>query len=307
MKYLLIALLLFSPDSLDVSFYPKDKKQAYPIEVLTNGVIEVTILLPDAEKGYYRSTRFDWSGIIAQVEYDGHTYFQEWGNYNGTITPGNHDPLKAGTGTGTVEEFRDAPGYNEANPGDPFLKIGVGVLERADEKSHHWDFPYKVIEPGTWKVRIRKNSIRFVQEIETDFGYAYDYEKIIVLCDNKPELEIFHTLTNTGKKNIQSNPYCHNFFQFDGQEVGADYQIDFPKPIKAIDEFDPRVTIQDNFLKLNDDLTGSDPVGGHIDPAEAKSFVLSNVKQKLQLRLFLMCFQVRFTFTFGNCLFARSR
>lgn len=280
MRCFFSAVVLFVITISIVSANSIGEGKNYPVEVFKNKFLKVTVLLPDAEHGYYRSTRFDWSGIIAQVEYDGHTYFQEWENYNGTITPGNHDPLKAGTGTGTVEEFRDAPGYEEAKPGDPFLKIGVGVLERADEKPYHWDFPYKVIEPGTWKVRIRKNSIRFIQKIKTDFGYAYRYEKTIILNDNNAELEIIHNLKNTGEKEIHANPYCHNFFQFDGQEIGTDYKIEFPKPIKAIDEFDSRVTIQYNSLKLNSELSGSDWVGGHIDPAEAKTFVLKNSKTK---------------------------
>ena len=94
--------------------------------------------MPDEEKGYYRSTRFDWSGIIAQVEYVGLSFFQEWIDYIGTISPGKLDSYDSGTGTGTAEEFRKPLGYEDAKPGSPFLKIGVGILERADEKPYHF-------------------------------------------------------------------------------------------------------------------------------------------------------------------------
>lgn len=221
MKYFILMTLLITLTILGNSVNPKSKKHNYPLEIITNGILKVTVMLPDADNGYYRSTRFDWSGIIAQVEYDNHTYFQNWEYYNGTLTGGPHDPLNAGTGTGTVEEFRDAPGYDEAKVGEPFLKIGVGILERAENKPHHWNFPYKFVKKGEWKVVTKKNSIRFVQKIETDFDYGYRYEKTIVLKENKPEVEIIHTLKNTGEKEIHANPYCHNFFQFDGQEVGA--------------------------------------------------------------------------------------
>ena len=257
----------------------------YPVEIITNKYLKVTILLPDAEKSYYCSTRFDWSGIIAQVEYEGHTFFQEWENYNGTIKPGNHDPLKAATATGTAEEFRNAPGYAEAKPGEPFLKIGVGILEKADNNPYHWDSPYKIIQPGKWDVKVKKHSICFIQEIKTNFGYAYRYKKTIVLNKNKTELEIRHELENTGKKELHANPYCHNFFQFDDHDIGADYVVEFPGNIKAVDKFDSRVTIENNYLKLNTGLQGNDWVGGHIDSAEALRFTLRNSKTKTSVEV----------------------
>ena len=39
----------------------------YPTTILKSRNLKVTVLLPDEINGYYRSTRFDWSGIIAQV------------------------------------------------------------------------------------------------------------------------------------------------------------------------------------------------------------------------------------------------
>jgi hypothetical protein len=36
------------------------------VELKTNG-LKMTVYLPDAEKGFYRGTRFDWSGVIGPV------------------------------------------------------------------------------------------------------------------------------------------------------------------------------------------------------------------------------------------------
>ena len=36
------------------------------------------LYLPDAQQGYYRATRFDWSGQIASLESQGHNYFGQW-------------------------------------------------------------------------------------------------------------------------------------------------------------------------------------------------------------------------------------
>src|SRR5262245_27191873 len=50
----------------------------YPQAVISNGQIRATVYLPDAQKGVYRSTRFDWSGVIASLEYKGHRYYGPW-------------------------------------------------------------------------------------------------------------------------------------------------------------------------------------------------------------------------------------
>ena len=52
--------------------------QSYPSHMITNGEITARIYLPDAKTGFYRSTRFDWSGAIASLEYKGHNYYGNW-------------------------------------------------------------------------------------------------------------------------------------------------------------------------------------------------------------------------------------
>ena len=49
----------------------------YPHTVITNGIVEASVFLPDSEKGFYRSSRYDWSGIIGQLTFKGHTYFMK--------------------------------------------------------------------------------------------------------------------------------------------------------------------------------------------------------------------------------------
>ncbi len=46
----------------------------YPKITLANGEIVTDIFLPDAEKGYYRDARFDWSGMIDQIRMGEHTF-----------------------------------------------------------------------------------------------------------------------------------------------------------------------------------------------------------------------------------------
>src|SRR4051795_8775205 len=46
-----------------------------PRAELSNGTIRVKLFLPDAANGFYRATRFDWSGMIETVEYGGRTFY----------------------------------------------------------------------------------------------------------------------------------------------------------------------------------------------------------------------------------------
>src|SRR5689334_22915794 len=98
--------------------------EAYPTCTLSSRLLQARLYLPDATNGYYRGTRFDWSGLISRVDWDGHKFFCDFKR--------EHDPLNHDDICGTAEEFgiEAAPSYAEAKPGEPFIKIGIGVLER---------------------------------------------------------------------------------------------------------------------------------------------------------------------------------
>ena len=92
---------------------------------IANSKVKAKLYLPDAAQGYYRATRFDWSGVVPCLTFKGHTYFGVWFK--------RYDPLVNDSITGPVEEFRSSDGlssihYDEAKAGDLFLKPGVGVL-----------------------------------------------------------------------------------------------------------------------------------------------------------------------------------
>ena len=50
----------------------------YPQTTISNRDLRVTVYLPDRDKGFYRSTRFDWSGVISSLEYRGHNFYGPW-------------------------------------------------------------------------------------------------------------------------------------------------------------------------------------------------------------------------------------
>lgn len=210
-----------------------EEKMTFPHIELSNGIIKMGVYLPDHEKGYHRGTRFDWSGVISQVEYKGHTYFDEWKDGH---DPNNHDDI-----TGPVEEFRtgsfDIPsalGYDEAKIGESFIKIGIGLLEKPEEPAYNFGRHYKIIEPGKWEIKYDKDWVEFRQDFKGINGWNYLYIKKIILSKDKPEFTIYHSLKNTGTRAIETSQYNHNFFMIDKTPVGTDYVIKFPFDIKIM-------------------------------------------------------------------------
>ena len=60
-----------------LSAYPL-AAQSHPSAEISNGPITAKVYLPDPENGFYRSTRFDWSGVIGSLKYKGHDFYGAW-------------------------------------------------------------------------------------------------------------------------------------------------------------------------------------------------------------------------------------
>ena len=203
---------------------------SFPEASISNGLIKARFYLPDAERGYYRGTRFDWAGVIPSLEYKGHNYFGVWFD---KYDPKLHDAI-----TGPVEEFyfKDAAlGYAEAKAGETFVRIGVGVLRKPEEPKFDRFHTYEVVDGGKWTVNAHRESVDFRHRLaDKASGYAYDYHKTVRLVAGKPEMVIEHVLKNVGTKAIETDVYNHNFFVIDGQQTGPDLSVTFP--------FDPKAT-----------------------------------------------------------------
>jgi hypothetical protein len=195
---------------------------------LTNGLVKMTVAIPDPEKGYYRGARFEQAGIISSLEYEGHTYFAEnWVEAR--------NPVANACVAGPAEEFWEPLGFDEAETGGSFIKIGVGLLERPYDNNYFFGSSYWVVKAFPWKVKISENSIEFNQEI-SEGGWGYNYTKKLTLPRGKAELIIEHSLKNTGTKRIFSNHYSHNFIALDGTVPGPDYELNFGYPFRILNE-----------------------------------------------------------------------
>jgi hypothetical protein len=182
------------------------------------------LYLPDATRGYYRGTRFDWSGVVASLEYQDHQYFGQWFE---KYDPKTHDAIM-----GPVEEFT-ALGYDEAAAGGTFVKVGVGVLRKPDSTSYAFSKTYEMVDPGSWVVKKRADRVTFVHELTDSTGYAYVYRKTLRLVKGKPQLVLEHSLKNTGSKTLVTSVYNHNFFTIDHLPTGPGIEVIFPFQVQA--------------------------------------------------------------------------
>lgn len=190
----------------------------FPQTEISNGLIHAKIYLPDSRKGYYQGTRFDWSGNMPSLEFNGHEYFGQWFM---KYSPEIHDAIM-----GPVEEFTPLD-YMETKPGGGFLKIGVGVLSKPDDKPYTFSRLYPVLNRGKWKVKKLSDQVQFIHELN-DASYSYQYEKNVQLIKDKPELVLTHTLRNTGTNTIETSVYDHNFFVIDKQPIGLGFIVRLP-------------------------------------------------------------------------------
>jgi hypothetical protein len=259
----------------------------FPQAEISNGQITAKIYLPDAKHGYYRSTRFDWSGAIYSLRYQGHDFYGTWYDridpkvinwvYQGSeIVSGPCSAL-----AGPVNEFQTPLGWEEAAVGGTFIKIGVGVLRKVEGNYNRY-FPYEVLDPGKWSVTKQRDSIEFTQNLsDPNSGYGYVYRKLVRLAKGKPEMVIEQRLKNTGKLAIRSSVYNHNFVVLDKQAPGPDFTFRVPFQIQTSRQPNKELAeIRGAEIVFAKPLSGEDqlavPIQGFGDSARDTEIVIEN-------------------------------
>lgn len=173
-----------------------------------------------AEPGAYRGSRFDWTGFITGI----------------TLLDGNHtfcvpESLIPGQGTGGAglcNEFgiENALGYDDIGPGEPFPKLGVGLLTRLDDRKYEFFRDYPIHPFKVSVVRENEASLTFHSLPADCNGIAASLSKRLSVTGNR--LEVEYLLRNTGTKEWSTEEYCHNFLGIDGHFIGTDYVLRFP-------------------------------------------------------------------------------
>ena len=267
MKKLLAGLCIVSAFSFFIIYNNN------PEAKISNGIVSASLYLPDVQNGYYRSQRFDWADQISALEYKGHSFFGLWFE--------KYDPYLHDAIMGPVEAF-DPIGYDDAPVGGRFVKIGVGALEKPEEKNYFFANNYKLINPGKWDIKKASDKIKFTQTLN-DTTVSYVYTKTVQLTKGKPELALYHTLRNTGRKTIETNVMNHNFFVIDSQITSSDFVVDLPFEA-AFETKDPKAAaIEGKQIVLQDgDPTGKDfylgPITGYSEMPDDYNITVSNKK-----------------------------
>ncbi len=120
----------------------------------------------------------------------------------------------------------DPPGYNEGNSGDPFLKIGVGILRR-DASAYNFSANYQVVELAHTTVTWHQDRAHFVQTLAGGAnGYSCRLEEDVIVKNDRILMK--YRLRNTGLKAFTTEQYIHNFLCFSNRSVGPSVRLSFP-------------------------------------------------------------------------------
>ena len=242
-----------------------------PEAEIAHGPIRVRLYLPDANTGFYRGIRFDWSGVIGGLEYAGHNYYPQWFQRS---DPGVRDFIYDGDDivagpctaiTGPAEEFvtnGKGLGFDQAKAGGSFVKIGVGVLRKPDDGNYDPFRLYPIQDGGRWTVTRGPASVEFRHELaDPSTGYAYEYRKTVTVAGDKPRMVLDHALRNTGTRVIQTSVYNHNFLYLDRQAPSPEFTLTVPFSIRTPQPpASSLAEIRGNHLAFSKTLTGTDRV-----------------------------------------------
>ena len=249
-----------------------------PVAEISNGKISATVYLPDPVNGFYQGTRFDWSGVVRSLEANGHSYYGPWFTRRSeTVRDFIYDgeDIVAGPCSSTMgpaDEFRPL-GYDAAKPGGTFVKIGVGILKRPDEKAYDAFRLYPIADHGKWSVKAKGDSIEIIQILsDGSSGYGYEYRKTLRLVKGKSEMELAHSLKNIGKNTIETQVYNHNFLVIDGKGPQAGTTVMLPFAVSTGHKPNPEfAAIEGNKVVYKKALVGEDvvsfPITGFGDTA----------------------------------------
>ncbi|WP_269522667.1 hypothetical protein [Coraliomargarita parva] len=227
--------------------------------ILHSDELYAEVVDPDSENPYHQGLRFSPVAHVLSVFYKGHEFL-----YN----PVAHNSIK--DGGGLAMEFDlfhrgyefGPPGYMDAEEGAPFMKIGIGLLNKNGPKYASYNHCYDVFQLAKTEVEWRKDSAVYTQQCPTVNGYGYELKSWLSLEGNR--IEVHHRLTNTGSRSFFTLNYVHNFLQFDGKNSVKGYEVSLPY------EFDATIATKGVILQDGRKLTFVDEVTPKMKGASAK-------------------------------------
>jgi len=183
--------------------------------VLKSDRLEVSVAAPGSE---YNLTRFDYTGNVKQIKLDGkHTFL-------GKEQP--RESQKMG-GFGMHNEFRifGHGDFLSSPPGSECLKIGVGILKKADDDNGDYNFRY-LYPNRTFDIKVDSTADSAVYSIDNIIlgDISLSYKKTLKVSGNT--LAISYELANNGAE-ISFRENSHNFLVINNKDIGTDYALEF--------------------------------------------------------------------------------
>lgn len=127
-------------------------------------------------------------------------------------------------------------GYEEANPGEAFTKIGIGELIKDADISYSFSRRYPIDRAYASEVLRKEDSVIVIQSSPENSHWRYSYKKTYrILSDRR--LQIDYELTNLSASPWSFEHYNHHWFRVDGVPVGKGYSVNtfFDLPALATD------------------------------------------------------------------------
>jgi len=168
----------------------------------------------------YTGSRFDWTTQVHQIIFEG--------KHQLLTREKESVESPSAQGWGLAGEFGiETPvGFEDCPTGAYFPKIGIGRLQRPDEKAYHFARPYQV-EAARFSVRAEGSAALLVTADQApDRGFGWFLKRHWSV--RGAELTLTTTLANTGSKPLATEEYIHNFFGLDGVPVGEGWSLSVP-------------------------------------------------------------------------------
>jgi len=186
--------------------------------ILKNKYLTIHIDLPFEN---YNFSRFDWTGKIRFVK------FQNMPLSSVERTDGQH-PQALGEGFYNEFGIDTALGFEAAEIGGWFHKIGIGLLKKTDEE-YGFGKNYE-LKPAIFNTLTESNRLIISCQSAIINGYGYLLRKTIELAENS--FSIHYYLENTGNQAIITDEYVHNFIAINQALIGNHYRLNFPFPLQ---------------------------------------------------------------------------
>lgn len=213
---------------------------AHPNVTIGGEHLQATIFLPGVDNAFYTANRFDHGTMVGDIKLGEHLLFPNdfWSQ--------PHDPATPDAGVGMASEFgcgeggttcdgsdlgwgaysgkatNGVLGFEEAQVGEPFLKIGVGKLVKNSDAYSPFE-AQEHSEAPVWTVDHTRSSLTMTHAAQLNSKWGYRLQRTFQTYSN---MLIYETeLENTGSEDFTTVHYSHSLLSMDHREVGPGWEV----------------------------------------------------------------------------------